>query len=272
MSRLSFSLGPVIRTAAEAFLFFLASAGLAAVSINLAPPYVEKVIRPGTTINDTISYTNNGDVALDVSVELADFQASAGGKVLEKPPGTDPASLAGKIRISPTRVRVAPGQQVFFRYSVDPGNNFTQLRAMVYFLSRQVRTRQGETDVAIAPRLGIPVYIESTQARPGVLRVESVQWSRALDQPDTLLLKLTVANEGERNVRPTGFVQVTAAGRTGRNFAFNDGRSPVLPGQRREWEMPFGPVPSGELAVALRFSTSARSTFSHTYRVEANSR
>ena len=90
----------------------------AGMSVAIVPPYVEKVIPPGSRITDTLSFRNNGDEPVVVSVDFADFGVSETGEVTEQPPGSQPFSLARNIHISPMQVRVVPDQQVFFRLLV----------------------------------------------------------------------------------------------------------------------------------------------------------
>ena len=97
---------------------------------------------------------------------------------------------------------------------------------------------------------------------PVQLEIESVEWDRPEETAELLRVRLTVSNHGQRNIRPRGFVHVeTADGKFNATFDFNQGREPVLPGQRRRWEQFFGPVPEGELEVKLRLATSARTSY-----------
>jgi len=240
-----------------------------AISIAIVPPHIEKAVGSTSKVADAIEFTNQGSVPVVVSVDLADFGVDESGEVAEKPPGSQPVSLVPYLRVSPSSLRVAPSQRVYFRYSAEPPADFKQLRAMIYFSSRpEVPERANQ--VLVVARMGVPLYVESRQARPAALRVDEVAWERSGDPRDRLTLKLRTSNDGERNIRPSGYVEVRSPdGRFDRSYAFNEGQEPVLPGQKRRWEMSFGPVPKGELEVEVRFAVSPRASYESTSWIPA---
>lgn len=263
---------PIRRAAQAALLVFALICAIpsnAAISIAVAPPLVEKVTRPGSTIRDVILFRNGGTETLDVSVTFVDFSVNADGSVAERPPGLDPTSILPYAQVTPLRARVEPNQQVNFRYTIRTPDDFKQLRTMVMFAGTpQVATTGNQ--VVFAPRVGVPLYVESTEARPAQLDVSDVQWTRSSETPEKLVLSMRVRNTGDRNIRPTGTVQVrSASDEFNQTFPFNEGREPLLPGQKRVWTMTFGPVPGGELSVSLRFAKSFRDTFVKDDRVPA---
>lgn len=263
--------------AARAALIFSAlviagSPAVAAISIAVAPPLIERVTRPGSTIRDIILFRNAGSDPLDVSVTFVDFVVQEDGSVKEVPPGLDRSSVLPYAQITPLRARVEPNQQVSFRYTVRTPADFKQLRTMVMFAGVPQLSATGN-QVLFAPRVGVPLYVESTEARPARLEVSDVRWERSPESPDKLMLSMVIRNDGDRNIRPAGTVQVrSAATRFNETFQFNEGREPVLPGQKRNWTLTFGPVPGGELSVSLRFATSFRDTFASDYHVSAAAR
>lgn len=256
-------------------LLLLLTAGASpcgAVSASLAPPVIEKEARPGQQVGDTISYTNNGDEPVTVSVSVVDFDVNDAYDILEQPPGTASTTLAPYVRVAPTEVRVAPKQQIFFRYSVRTPQDFTHLRGMVYFLTRPEVPEAGQAQVTVASRMGIPLYVESAGASPARLKVETLEWERSGEANGTLTLKLAVTNEGGRLIRPTGYLEVRSAdGRFLKAFAFNEGKLPVFPNSSRRLEMGFGPVPGGELFLRLRFDDTSRTQFKSESRLPASS-
>jgi hypothetical protein len=241
-----------------------------AVSIGIVPPYVEKVVAGASSVSDSIAFLNRGTDPVVVSVDLADFGVDPAGAVSEQPPGSQPASLVPYLRITPASVRVAPSQEVFFRYAIETPPAFKQLRAMIYFSSRpEVPARPNQ--VVVVARMGVPVYVESRDAKPASLIVEDVRWARTGEAGDSLTLEMRASNEGERNIRPTGYVLVRSSdGKFDRSYAFNEGREPVLPGQKRQWGMSFGPVPAGDVTVRLRFATSPRTSYETKTWIPAN--
>jgi hypothetical protein len=195
-----------------------------------------------------------------VQVDFADFAVDASGQVFEQPPGSVEDSLVPHMRMSPTSIRVLPDQRVFLRYSIETPQDFDQLRAMV-FVSSIPDIEPGGNKVRVVARMGVPIYVENRKAKPARLEIESAEWDRS-PETDSLRLRLVVSNEGERNIRPQGYVHVKSRdGKFNQTFDFNQGREPVLPGQKRRWEQNFGPVPEGELEVKLRMASSARASF-----------
>ncbi len=241
-----------------------------AVSIALAPPFIEKATRPNNKLTDTISLTNNGTVPVIVSVDFADFRVSRDGHAEELPPGTDVSSLAPYLRIEPLKLRVAPQGRAFFRYTVNAPAAFKQLRSQIFFSSKPV-VANAPNQVLFVPRMGVPLYVENLAAKPASIKVDRVKWSRSVEKRGMLNLEMLVTNEGERNIRPRGFVEVRSVdGKFSRTFPFNQGNEPLLPAQRRVWSLPFGPVPGGELSIRLRFETSTRTSFDRAFQVTAS--
>jgi hypothetical protein len=240
-----------------------------AISIAIVPPRIEKAVGSTSKVADVIEFTNQGSVPVLVSVDLADFGVDESGEVAEKPPGSQPVSLVPYLRVSPSSLRVAPSQRVYFRYSAEPPADFKQLRAMIYFSSRpEVPDRSNQ--VLVVARMGVPLYLENRRARPAALRVDEITWERSGEPRDRLTLKLRTSNDGERNIRPSGYVEVRSPdGRFDRSYAFNEGQEPVLPGQKRRWELSFGPVPKGELEVEVRFAVSPRASYESTSWIPA---
>jgi P pilus assembly chaperone PapD len=232
-----------------------AAATQAAVSVALFPPVVEETVRPGHAVKGTISYTNRSDEPVQVAVSVVDFDVGQNNEVIEQPPGTQPTSLSPYLRVSPSSVRVAPGQEIYFRYAVGSPEEFTHLRGMVYFVTQPDRPAEAGPQVLFVARLGIPFYVESSRARAAELRVDDLSWTRA--EAEQVTLQLDVVNEGERIFRPPGLVEVRSEdGRFRKNFPFNAGQEPVLPGHARRFERSFGPVPEGDLTVRLHLNTS----------------
>lgn len=237
------------------------------VSISLSPPFIEKLARPSTHFSDTIALTNSSVFPVDVSVDFADFHVNERGEVEEMPPGTDATSLARYIHITPLTLHVNPQGRAYFRYTVDTPASFSQLREQIFFSSVPA-VPASANQVVFVPRMGIPLYVENLTTRPADVRVGSVKWTRPSN--DTLLLELDASNQGERNIRPKGFVDVRSPdGKFHRTFPFNQGNEPLLPGQHRNWPLTFTPVPAGDLSVRLRFETSPRTTYDQQYRVAA---
>ena len=165
----------------------------------------------------------------------------------------------------PLTLHVHPQGRAYFRYTVETPPDFRQLREQIFFSSTPV-IPNASNQIVFVPRMGIPLYVENVMAKPADIRVGSITWSRSSD--DTLLLTLVASNEGQRNIRPKGFVEVRSPhGKFSHTFPFNPGNEPLLPGQKRDWPISFSLVPSGDLSVRLRFETSPRTTFDQQYHL-----
>lgn len=231
-----------------------------AVSVSLVPPYVEKTVPPGRRVTDTIAYTNESDGPVQVSITVSDFEVSDTNEVIERAPGTQPETLAPHIRVTPTSLRVGPGERVYFRYSVEAPEQFTHLHAMVFFVTRPELPEDQPRQVVFVARMGIPVYVESPQAPETRLQIEDLHWERSDD--GRLELRFDAANEGGRIFRPRGEVEVRSTdGRFREIYPLNAGSEPVLPHHVRRWARSFGPVPEGELSVRMHIETSPRKRY-----------
>ncbi len=242
--------------------------GQAQLTTAIAPARVEKLVNPGTRVEDVISYTNPGDVPVAVSLSLVDFDVTETGEVLELPPGTGSHTIVPYLRISPVQTTVAPRERASFRFSVETPEDFDQLRAFVYFESEPLVTGASSKQVLFATAMGIPLYVENRKATRGALRVHEVAWERDGENPEALVLRLFVTNDGARNIRPGGFVTVRSEDDAyAETFEFNPNTEVVLPGHDRRLTFRFGPVPPEALEVNLRFEVSMRSSHQSTHRI-----
>jgi hypothetical protein len=230
----------------------------AQVEIDLVPPFVEKTVRPGSSVRDAIVFRNRGPTPLAVSVETVDFEVGTHGRVVERPPGTRTDSLVPFLRITPLQATVAPGQELAFRWEATAPETLIHLRAMVFFRAEPDVARSDTTQVVLVPRLGIPVYVESTDAEPARVEIGSLEVERVDGGDDRIRLMLDVTNTGQRSIRPTGEVRVRSADGEVIAFPVNEGRDAVVPGARRRFERDYSPVPGGELSVEVVFDVSPR--------------
>lgn len=238
-------------------------------SVGVAPHRVEKIVRAGTSVTDVITLHNDSALPVEVAVEVVDFDVTEEGQIVERAAGILPATIAPFLEIRPMTARIAPGQRSHFRYTVETPGDFSQLRGLILFASEpQVPPATGPR-VLIAPTLGVPFYVENRSSEAGRLEVESVAWRRAATG-GLLELELELANLGDRNARPSGFLEVRSPESAFFEvFPFNPGSEAVLPGHPRRWKMTFGPVPKEPLSLHLRFSTSLRRSHSSRHELAA---
>ena len=239
-----------------------------ALSVSLSPQIVEKTANAGGKVSDVIAFTNESDDSLAVSIELADFTVDERGEVVEKPPGTEASTLVPYLRVSPVRIEIAPGERVFFRYSIALPQQFEHLRTMLFFVSRPVRKQKGSAVAIVVPRLGVPLYVESRRAKAAELKVEEVVTERSTSDESTVSVRVTMRNVGQRLIRPGGTIDVES----GPSFPFNVGAQPVLPGQTRVFATSLEGVGGGDLSINVRLTSSVRGIFSGRYRVASSRR
>jgi hypothetical protein len=237
---------------------WLAAPAAAQIEIDLVPPFVEKTVRQESTVRDAIVFRNRGSTPLDVSVETVDFAVDAGGRVIERPPGSRDDSLAPYLRIAPMQSVVAPGSELAFRWEATAPGELTHRRVMVFFRAQPRVERSDTAQVVLVPRLGVPIYVESADADPARLEIATIDVARSDEQADRLRLVLDVTNTGQRNIRPTGEVRVRSADGEAISFPVNEGRDSVVPGARRRFVQEYGPVPGGGLSVEVVFDVSPR--------------
>ena len=173
-------------------LTMILGAGPAAAQLStaVAPARVEKLVNPGGRVSDVLTFINQGDFPVTVTLSLADFDVSATGEVVELPPGTQAHSVAPFFRISPLRMTVGPRERADFRFSVETPETFEQLRAFVYFESEpDVEAGEGQ-QVLFATAMGIPFYVENRKAPRGQLTVHEAVVERSPEDPSMLAVRL----------------------------------------------------------------------------------
>ena len=238
-----------------------AATAAAQLKIDLVPPFVEKTVRPGSTVRDAIIFRNQGVTTLEVSVETVDFDVDADGLVIERPPGSLASSLVPYLRISPLQTVVAPGQEVAFRWEAETAKDLVHRRVMVFFRSKPQVESSNAAQVLVVPRLGVPVYVESINAAPAQIDVASASVERLPGHEDRLRLSLDVTNAGQRNIRPQGELRIRSDSGTAVAFPINEGRDSVIPHATRHFGQEVGPVPGGELSVEVVFDVSPRERY-----------
>ena len=153
---------------------------------------------------------------------------------------------------------MAPGRELAFRWEASTPDDLVHRRAMVFFRAEPEVERSETAQVVLVPRLGVPVYVESTGATPARLAIGSLDVLRVSGTEDRVRLVLDVTNTGQRNIRPQGEVRVRSAGGETIAFPVNEGRDAVVPEARRSFVREYGPVPGGELSVEVVFDVSPR--------------
>jgi hypothetical protein len=237
---------------------------------GIDPPRVEKLVASGSKVTDSLTFANLGERPVEVRLSIVDFQVGEDGRVEELPPGSHPSSIAPFLRISPVSAVVDSGERFAFRYSVATPEDFTQLRALVFFDAVPEADADSGRQVLFATAMGIPMYVENRRAEPGRLEVHGVELRRDEQDPQQVVLTAELSNDGERNIRAGGYLEVeSAAGDFLETFVVNQAREAVLPGHRRRWQMRFGPVPTEELFLKLRFDTSARTAHTSQHSLPA---
>lgn len=233
--------------------------------VQIAPQIVEAIVSPGGTLSEIISFTNAGSAPVDVALELADFDVDETGNPHVSALGTGETTLAPYLRVSPLGARIGIGESARFRLSANLPSEFDHLRIMIYFVATPVEMpERSAQQTVIVPKIGVPVYVESTTSDPARLELDQIELTRAA-VAGHLQLALLSTNVGDRIIRPPVTIEVESRdGSFYEIFEPNSGIAPVLPHHTRRWSFEIGPVPDGELEVTLTFPTSRRESYRST--------
>lgn len=236
--------------------------------VQISPQILETTVSPGGTMNEVISFTNAGTNPVYVTLEPADFEVDETGNPEIYPIGLGPSgkSLAPYLRVSPIEVRADPDQTVRFRLVAKLPEEFTHLREMLYFVARPIALEEAPGQTVIVPKVGVPLYVESTESRPARLEVSNDEVVRT---ENGVRINLETKNTGERIIRPPVIVEVSDDDGFYEVFEPNAGIAPVLPDNVRKWSFDIAPLPRGPLSVRMTFPVSLRDSVVEEYQVPA---
>lgn len=208
-----------------------AQAGLVVIG-NLARTSAQK---PGDAFEGVILLKNTGRDPVDATVSQTDYTCQADGSNDYGAPGSTPRSNAGWITVSPSRVKLAPGEVVPVRYKgrvpADPklrGSYWSMIMVepnAAAALSPAGKPEQIAVGLQTVIRFGIQIV---TEIGKGGLRSLKVPQKRLVQADGKRALQLDIANDGEQLLVP--MVTVELFDRQGISHGrFDAGRSRIYP-------------------------------------------
>lgn len=244
-----------------ALIFSTAQAGVVIVG-GLART---STIKPGDAIEGVIILKNNDKQAADIRVWQTDYLYSADGRNDYGEPGKAPRSNAGWITVSPTRLKIGPGETLPVRYKgkapADPklhGTFWSMI--MVEPNSAPAITPEGKVNqvaVGLQTTIRFAIQIVTEVGQSGTRSLQVLD--KCLVQGEgKRSLHLDIANDGERLLIPAMTVELFDKGgaSVGR---FDAGRSRIYPACSVRAKVDLTEVPCGKyVAMVLLDSGDAQ--------------
>ncbi len=222
-------------------------------------------IKPGDSFEGVIFLKNSGKTLADVRVFQTDYLSYADGTNDYGEPGKAPRSNAEWITVSPTRVKLAPGETQPVRYKgrapVDPklrGTFWSMI--MVEPETAPAITPDGQVDqvaVGLQTTIRFAVQIVTEVGQSGTRSLQ-VQDKRIVHGEGKRALLLDIANDGERLLVPMMTVELfdQQGASIGR---FDAGRARIYPACAVRARVDLTDVPCGKyVAMVLLDSGDAQ--------------
>lgn len=239
-----------IRPLIAGALLLACSAGAGAepkkpIGLDVLPSLLELQAAPGEAVARSVTLTNPGDDALDVSAEAADWTMSDSGGIRFDAAGTNPRGCATWIRVTPSALRVPPKGQATVSVRIDAPLDLDGTRwAVVFFrLPNAPGFHEGRPADLVA-RVGLTVYVTGKGTERESLELSEIAGTGAPD----ILLRAAFENSGNTAVRVKMTWQVRDASGT---VVRTDAATVVcLPGSRREAVDRIPALPAGTYKVS----------------------
>ena len=193
-------------------LLLLAPAAVHAQSMALAPARFELEMQPGTERTVVVNVDYRGDEAsskpMRLVASLNDWSMTREGQVEFFPAGTRDSSASSWMLYSPGEAAVMPGTTHQIRVTVSvppnamPGDHLAAL--IVEQRAENLKASGNERQMIVRYRMASVFYIKVG----GVTRKGDLRDLLAESQPDGIVVKPLLANEGNSVVRPTASIVV----------------------------------------------------------------
>lgn len=216
----------------------------------------ERTIEPGKTYEGTILLKNNSKVAEEVKVYQTDYQFFADGRNLYGRPGKDARSNAAWVTFSPNYLTVPPQATLSIAYTVrvpaDPARAGTfwsmlMVEGVPKVAPAQQRKQRPEVGLRQAIRYGVQIVTNIGDSGSRKIKILD---KRLLRDAGRRLLRLDIANTGERWLRPVVWVNlVDSAGR--RAGRFTGIRKRIFPGSSVRHDIELANVPPGAYKAVI---------------------
>ncbi|MDQ6893197.1 MAG: hypothetical protein M3167_11040 [Acidobacteriota bacterium] len=199
------------------------------IGLDVLPSLLELQAAPGETIERSVTLTNPGEEALDVSAEAADWTMSEKGEIRFDVAGSNPRSCAGWIRVTPSAIRVPPMGQATVSVRVGAPVDLDGTRwAVVFFRLPDAAGYHEGRPADLVARVGLTVYVTGSGTEREWLDLTDLT---ATGAPE-ILLRASFDNGGNTAVRVKMTWQIRAA--SGSVVRTNAATVVCLPGSRRE--------------------------------------
>jgi hypothetical protein len=224
------------------------------VGLDVLPSLLELHASPGETIERSVTLTNPGEEALEVSAEAADWLMTEQGDVNFVAPGTNPSGCATWILVTPSTIRVpARGQaRVSVRVRAAGELDGTRWAAVFFRLPRVQGFHQG-SPADLVPRVALTVYVTGGTERESFEMTEV----SAAGSPENVLLRARFDNQGNTAVRARMTWQIRSA--SGSVLRTNAATVVSLPRSRREAAVRVYDLPAGKYRVTAMAQWGNRS-------------
>jgi hypothetical protein len=231
-------------------------------------------IKPGDAFEGVILLKNDDNQSADVRVFQTDYLCYADGTNQYGEPGTTPRSNAGWITLTPSRVKLAPGETQPVRYKgkapADPklhGTFWSMI--MVEPNSAPAITPEGKIDqVAVGLQTKIRFAVQIiTEIGPEGTRSLQVQEKRIVQGEGKRALQLDIGNDGERLLVPMITVELfdQAGASIGR---FEAGRARIYPACSVRTRVDLTDVPAGKYAAMVLLDSGDAQVMGAQYDLE----
>lgn len=231
-------------------------------------------IKPGDAFEGVIFLKNTDKQIADIRVFQTDYLSHADGSNDYGEPGKAARSNAGWITVSPTRIKLGPGETLPVRYKgkapADPklhGTFWSMI--MVEPNSAPAITPEGKADqVAVGLqttiRFAIQIVTEIGQTGKRSLQVQD---KRIVTNEGRRALQLDILNDGERLLIPSISVELFDKGgaSVGR---FDVGRSRIYPACSLRAKADLNDVPAGKYAAMVLLDSGDAQVMGAQYDIE----
>jgi hypothetical protein len=172
-------------------------------AIGLAPATIVKTFKPGVPFEFELATVNNGDNAVEMSVQITDFWYDEKNEKVFSAPGTSPHSAANWIQFVPERFEVGSHGTQNMKAIVTPPANATGGYYAVLFVQSKPQlsfdqTKNGKA-VFTNMRLGCLVLLSAEQTEQYKVLLSNLK----LDPPTAskgLEIKFDIANESNTHI------------------------------------------------------------------------
>jgi hypothetical protein len=245
-------------------------AGIAVIG-NLART---STIKAGDAFEGVIFLKNPDKESADVRIRQTDYLFQADGSNDYGEAGKTPRSNAGWITVSPTRLKIAPGETQPVRYKgkapADPKllGTFWSL-IMVEPNSASIITPEGKVDqaaVGLQTKICFAIQIVTQMGQSGTRSLQ-VQGKRMVQAEGKRALQLDIANDGERLLVP--MMTVELFDQTGASIGrFEAGHARIYPACSVRAKVDLTDVPTGKYAVLVLLDSGDAQVMGAQYDLE----